>query len=796
MEKPRLTKNKVVTATTLLLMLIVTFFAFTGCVLVAVAADVTSYAFLAVSPNPIGVNQPVQVSMWVSPVPSSYPDVFHNFEVTITKPDGTSETRGPFTAFLTGNQYFSYTPDAVGNYTFQFTYPGETFSNGDVWLPVTTPPTTLMVQQNPIESFPETPVPTGYWTRPINAEHRNWDIISGNWLMRNYRFSHNAFYGDAASGYNPYSQAPKSAHIMWTREVSLGGLVGGTSGSNSYYSGQSYDPYLVPPVIMNGRLYYHTHKSGGVFQGATPGVICVDLRTGEKLWQNDQAYINVGQLYLSTSFNGQGILPYLWDTEGSTWDVYDPFSGEYMLSFDNATIGKNLWYQDHIEYDETGSMLVYLLDGENNWFAMWNSSRAFEENAVAGFYALSPYVGTYDWMLGVQWNVTIPEHHVYDDYAGLLYPVKHGVSDNVLVAKVGDGNLLVYAEVGYDMTTGQELWYRDSGVQTWFSVYGEGIYASFSLQEMTWTGYDIKTGNQIWVSDPNVYPFGSYVNYVPCIADGKLYSGSFDGYMHAFDIETGKEVWKFYSGNSGLETVTGTYIFWNGPIIAGGVVFAGTGEETPTQPLTRGNKIFALDAATGKEIWSIKGYMNLRAIADGYLVGYNGYDNRIYCFGKGPSATTVSVPQTAIHAGSSIMITGTVTDQSTGQMDTPAISDEDMGEWMEYLYMQKQKPENAKGVTVKLTAVDSNGNTHELGTVTSDMFGKFGKSWAPQEEGDYQIIAIFEGSESYGSSSDSTYLTVGSSSSVSGITIELLIVLAVIAAAVICFIAYMLLRKQ
>jgi hypothetical protein len=80
---------------------------------------------------------------------------------------------------------------------------------------------------------------------------------------------------------------------------------------------------------------------------------------------------------------------------------------------------------------------------------------------------------------------------------------------------------------------------------------------------------------------------------------------------------------------------------------------------------------------------------------------------------------------------------------------------------MEYKLLQHPIPEDATGVTVKLTAVFPNGETQEIGTATSDMYGNFGKSWTPEVEGDYRVIATFEGTASYGSSSDSTYLTVG-----------------------------------
>jgi hypothetical protein len=117
--------------------------------------------------------------------------------------------------------------------------------------------------------------------------------------------------------------------------------------------------------------------------------------------------------------------------------------------------------------------------------------------------------------------------------------------------------------------------------------------------------------------------------------------------------------------------------------------------------------------------------------------------------------------------GTSVLITGSVTDQSSGETclgipaaGTPAISDEDMTSWMEYMYMQQEKPTDAKGVTVKLTSIDPNGNYQDLGEVTTDIWGNFGKSWIPPVPGEYVIMAEFEGSASYGSSAASTYIVV------------------------------------
>ena len=159
-------------------------------------------------------------------------------------------------------------------------------------------------------------------------------------------------------------------------------------------------------------------------------------------------------------------------------------------------------------------------------------------------------------------------------------------------------------------------------------------------------------------------------------------------------------------------------------------------------------------------------------IADGRLLSLNSYDNELYCYGKGPSATTVSAPQNDPTLGSSVTITGTVTDQTpSGRLndnygldfalkDTPAVSEDSMQAWMEYKFMQQAMPTNTKGVPVSLDAIDPNGNYIHIGTVTSDKTGTYGCDWTPEVPGTYQIIATFAGSTSYGGSLAQTYMSV------------------------------------
>ena len=125
-------------------------------------------------------------------------------------------------------------------------------------------------------AIPGVPLPTDYWTRPINPMNREWYTIAGNWLS------------DGTD--NHYTKGPESAHIVWTKELFTGGIVGGDT-DKSYYTGSSYERKWSPPVIIQGRLYYNQPLSDKTYQSRDLTVmdgqklVCVDLRTGEELWR-------------------------------------------------------------------------------------------------------------------------------------------------------------------------------------------------------------------------------------------------------------------------------------------------------------------------------------------------------------------------------------------------------------------------------------------------------------------------------------------------------------------------------
>jgi hypothetical protein len=255
------------------------------------------------------------------------------------------------------------------------------------------------------------------------------------------------------------------------------------------------------------------------------------------------------------------------------------------------------------------------------------------------------------------------------------------------------------------------------------------------------------------------------------IAYGYVYIWDFGGYVNALNATTGEIEWTYTRGSAGYNTPYGIYPLWYNAEVCDGKIFLSEGHMYD-QPLSPGSRQLALNATTGELVWSILSFTGRvpAAHADGYMVQWNSYDNQIYTFGKGPTAITVTAaPKTSVN-GDSILIEGMVTDQSPGTKNpdriarfpngVPAVSDESMSAWMEYVYMQQPKPTNATGVTMKLETLDPNGNFYDIGTATSDASGMYKLLWTPPVPGEYTIIATFPGSESYYSSSAETALGV------------------------------------
>ena len=211
-------------------------------------------------------------------------------------------------------------------------------------------------------------------------------------------------------------------------------------------------------------------------------------------------------------------------------------------------------------------------------------------------------------------------------------------------------------------------------------------------------------------------------------------------------------------------------------MIADGVYYTTNSEHSADMPVKRGMRMHAINITTGEEIWSLVMQQTgstdgsrvfQGAIADGYLAYSDAYTCTMYVVGKGKSATTVTASQKTIAKGATVLIEGTVLDQSPGQPGTPCVAKESMTLQMEHIHIAQPLNgiygnETITGVPVTLTAIDSNGTVVDIGTTTTNgYYGTFSFVWTPPSEGTYTITASFAADDSYGSSSAATAVSVG-----------------------------------
>jgi outer membrane protein assembly factor BamB len=817
-----LSKNKtgIAIATFLMLTIAVTLVALPAANAHTPPWTISTYAFLSVEPNPVGVGQTAYIGFWVDKVPPTavfnYGYHWHNMTVTVTKPNGDVQTLKMADSDAVGGTWASYVPDQVGTYKFVGNFPTQTvvleneypytpippgtlvtydFIN-DTYTASTSKEVTVTVQEEQVTTaYPPAPLPTGYWQRPINSMNRDWYSIGGNWLgLAATSFGLTGLY-DQNGNFNPYTTAPNSAHVLWTKPEAFGGQIGGEFGPDEtslYATGTAYETKFCP-VILYGILYYTAYPGAGNNKGP---LTAVDLRTGKTLWTVDApAPLKCGMIYKFNSGDQYGAHAYIFTENGReglfypvdvNWYMYEAMTGDLILTIDNATSGT-------LVRGENGEILSYRVSGGQ--LSLWNVSKCIalqsQKNPNWTYTSYSPAEiwrppqgETINWSPGIEWSVPIATN-ISGVPINPLYPLGiTKISDDVILMTAQDTSVPGRSESGYRIDAGYSaidghlLWGPINRTLTPYvnlalPAAGGGVYAEYNQQATTWIGYDIKTGEKLWGPTKPYNSSWAYYDWggKGVIGYGNLYTWSISGEVYCYDVKTGAQKWSWYAGNAGVDSPYGSWplgVFGQYDLADGKLYLAAGHDYTP--PVFKGAKLYCLNATTGEEIWSSLCFSmaSSPAVADGILVKLNGYDNQIYAYGKGLSATTVDAPMTAITAGDSVVVRGTVTDQSPGQTclgipaaGTPAIADDSMSAWMEYLYQQQPMPTNAKGVEVTLDAVDPNGNFIHIGTATSDTSGLFHYAWTtPNVPGEYTIIATFMGSESYYASYKETAMVV------------------------------------
>jgi outer membrane protein assembly factor BamB len=692
-------------------------------------SQLKTYAFVGATPNPVGVGQQTVIRLGITDQLAAPKYGWTGLKVTIIKPDGTNETLGPYTSDATGGTYAVYTPTVAGNYTLQSFFPqqtnpaavsagGRSVPAGTIMLASQSEAVTLVVQSEPIQGYTSQSLPSEYWSRPINNQYQSWQAIGGNWLPA----SNNAqTYNRIAYG-NDY--APQAPHVLWSRPITSGGLVGGAESpytgditNDRVTIGDAYQGKFLGSVIMLGNLYYDEYASTSKVHEIT----CVDLHTGQTQWSKtllNNLTLTRGQLMQWNSINVVGTYPYLWATAnaatlpllglnssaGTTWCAFDPFTGSFVYAIYGVPSGSTA-------YGANGEILIYTVNTAKGLMTMWNSTNipllcnlpevgstdiqqwvpegkivngtgpaGTTLNGKPASYSLTP-----TGYAGYMWNVTIPKNlpgsviSVMDDrIIGGTYSYS-GVSLWGLSIKPESAGQLLFSKTWSPPAD----WTAGNVTIAWQAASDQaagGIVVFGEKETRQDYAFSAETGEYLWASDSHDYlDFytmglgGTSARSVAQVYDGKFYTAGYAGILYCHDAKTGNLLWSYTANNP--EAAGSAFSTW--PLypmfITDGMIYVIHTEHSGyEQSLPPDAPVICLNATTGQLIWRADGLLRgthwggYPIIGDSIIAAMNTYDEQIYAIGRGPSSTTVEAPMTGATVGNSIMIRGIVNDVSPG----------------------------------------------------------------------------------------------------------------------------------
>jgi len=735
----------------------------------------TTYPYIGAIPNPIGKGEATLLHVGITDPIGLVGSGWTGLSIKIWRPDNQTETISDIATDSTGGTGRWYFPQIAGNYTLQTNFPEQLY-RGVSYLASSSYLLTLVVTEEPVTRYPGHALPTEYWTRPIDPQLREWYTISGSWLVS----SPENLFMDPGN-----DEAPDTAHILWTKPFTTGGLVGGDVGLESsanagpvgFETGDAYQGKWGSRFIIAGKLIYTHHTSIRPLE-----YIAVDLRTGEEVWRKtflDNRSISMCQTFYFQSYNYMGTYAYIWVTVGTTWYGFDPFDTTLRVTLTNVPSGTTI-------VGERGDIYRWSVSTSTRRMLLWNLSAAF---SIAGSY-LGPGPTTANASVPNAYalNITIPE-----GLPGSTQRVYLG--DRVVGGSLSTTAVRVW---GFSLEPGKEG--QQLFNETWtppkywaegnVSVSGfAGGWVGWSQEDyvaVMWIketrehyGFSLKTGKYLWGPTESQNYMDSVedsADDVRNIAYGNLYCASVSGIVYCYNVTTGKRQWVYEATDPYTEYMLGN-TWWQKPVfICDGKIYVGHTEHSANQPLPRGGPFICLNATTGEEIWRINGafrqtrWGGRAIIGDSIIATMDTYDQRVYAIGKGPSATTVTAgPEDSVR-GSSVVVKGMVTDVSPGTKDSaltmrfpngvPAVSDESMSDWMLHVYKQFERPADTVGVEVVVEVLDPNTNSYEVARTTSDANGFFSCTFTPEVPGKYTIIARFAGSGAYYGSLAETAINV------------------------------------
>ena len=319
---------------------------------------------------------------------------FHNYKLTITAPDGTTTTKTwEIVQDTTSSQSYTFTPNQVGTYNFTFDFPGQTYTwnttttpdlaaasaayYGDYYMPSNATCTLTVTEEATTSATGGTAMPTEYWSRPIFGENNEWYSISH--LTGSATQAQPQLHQGYGSCYRDEYVGSQTAHIMWTKPIQDGGIVGGNlinSSGASFFEGTAYLGRYKNPIIVAGKLYYtepvsfircsHRRQQSVLTYALvknTGAEADVPALSHALVWdvQNPNQHGTFNPLLVARSRTPHG------------WH-YDAYTGNFLFNATNVPTGTT-------EVGPNGEYLIYTLTNYGttanpNWYlARWNSTK-------------------------------------------------------------------------------------------------------------------------------------------------------------------------------------------------------------------------------------------------------------------------------------------------------------------------------------------------------------------------------------------------------------------------------------
>lgn len=326
-------------------------------------------------------------------------------------------------------------------------------------------------------------------------------------------------------------------HVAWAHAV--GGHLNGGS-----------------PAVAEGRLFVPVVDYG---DGSAGGVVALDARTGEVLWDR-----RTGVAVHGAPAVADGLVVFA--------------AADGVVHAVQAASGAPVW-----DFD-LGAGAIEL----NSWL--------YTSPAIAGgvvYIGLQQNFAAIDLQSGAQLWRTDPEQ---GDWAITLSSV--AVGDDVGVAVIGRGFEGVF---GWDPRDGRELWRIPPALAV--AVNASPVIADDTAWlvdvESKVTAIDVHTGDLRWrnqlYNEGVDWGFGPVAT--PALADGRLFVPTPRDYLYALDAASGDRLWRVGAGDSVIRPLpykVAARGFVGAAVVTGDVVWAGA-----TDGVLR-----AIDAASGAVLWS------------------------------------------------------------------------------------------------------------------------------------------------------------------------------------------------